>query len=46
MYRKLVFAALGPTFIGVVVGACVRLHDAGLGCAAPSCDSRRFCRPR
>lgn len=32
MYRKLVFAALGLTFIVVVVGAYVRLQDAGLGC--------------
>ena len=32
MYRSLVFAALGLTFIVVVVGAYVRLQDAGLGC--------------
>ncbi len=32
MYKKLIFAALGLTFIVVVVGAYVRLQDAGLGC--------------
>jgi cytochrome c oxidase assembly protein subunit 15 len=32
MFRKLVLAALGLTFIVVVIGAYVRLHDAGLGC--------------
>jgi cytochrome c oxidase assembly protein subunit 15 len=32
MYRALVFAALALTFVVVVVGAYVRLSDAGLGC--------------
>ncbi|MEK6592044.1 MAG: COX15/CtaA family protein [Pseudomonadota bacterium] len=32
MFRKLVLAALCLTFFVVVVGAYVRLHDAGLGC--------------
>lgn len=32
MFRKLVFAATVLTFIVVVVGAFVRLSDAGLGC--------------
>ena len=32
MYRKLIFAALCLTFTVVVVGAYVRLQDAGLGC--------------
>ena len=32
MFKKLVFAALCLTFIVVVVGAYVRLQDAGLGC--------------
>ena len=31
-YRKLVFAAACLTFVVVVVGAYVRLQDAGLGC--------------
>ena len=31
-FKRLVFAALGLTFVVVVVGAYVRLHDAGLGC--------------
>ena len=31
-YKSLVFAAAGLTFIVVVVGAYVRLQDAGLGC--------------
>jgi len=31
-FRRLVFAAAGLTFVVVVVGAYVRLHDAGLGC--------------
>ena len=31
-FRGLVFAAVGLTFVVVVVGAYVRLHDAGLGC--------------
>ncbi len=32
MYRRLVFAALSFTFVVIVVGAYVRLQDAGLGC--------------
>ena len=32
MYRKLIFAATCLTFVVVVVGAYVRLQDAGLGC--------------
>ncbi len=32
MYRKLIFTALCLTFITVVAGAYVRLHDAGLSC--------------
>jgi len=32
MFRKLVFAAVCLTFVVVVVGAYVRLQDAGLGC--------------
>ena len=32
MYRRLVFGALCLTFVVVVVGAYVRLQDAGLGC--------------
>lgn len=32
MYKKLVFAAVGLTFVVVVVGAYVRLQDSGLGC--------------
>jgi len=32
MYRKLIFVAAGLTFLVVVVGAYVRLQDAGLGC--------------
>lgn len=32
MFRRLVLAAFCLTFIVVVVGAYVRLHDAGLGC--------------
>lgn len=32
MFRKLVFSALALTFVVVVVGAYVRLTDAGLGC--------------
>lgn len=32
MFRKLVFAAVYLTFVVVVVGAYVRLQDAGLGC--------------
>ena len=32
MYRKLIFATLCLTFVVVVVGAYVRLQDAGLGC--------------
>ena len=31
-FRRLVFAAVCLTFVVVVVGAYVRLHDAGLGC--------------
>ena len=32
IYRRLVYAAVALTFIVVVVGAYVRLEDAGLGC--------------
>lgn len=32
MYRPLVLCAVALTFLVVVVGACVRLEDAGLGC--------------
>ena len=39
MYRKLIFVAAGLTFLVVVVGAYVRLQDAGLGCPDwPGCD--------
>ena len=31
-YRRLVYAAVALTFFVVVVGAYVRLQDAGLGC--------------
>ena len=41
MFRKLVFAAAFLTFCGIVLGAYVRLSDAGLGCPDwPGCYGR------
>ena len=47
MYRSLVLATVALTFVVVVVGAYVRLSDAGLGCPDwPGCYGRAHAAQR